>query len=71
MTDLPLYAVPVTEYLDRLASGDPTPGGGSAAALAGALAAALVSMVCNLTTGRDKFADVEEEVVAIRAEAEA
>ena len=70
MTDRPLYAVPVSEYLDRLATGDPTPGGGSAAALAGALSAALVSMVCNLTAGREKFADVEGEVVAIRAEAE-
>lgn len=71
MTDRPLHAVPVSEYLDRLAAGDPTPGGGSAAALAGALAAALVSMVCNLTAGREKFAAVEDEVVAIRAEAEA
>ena len=71
MTDRPLYAHPVAEYLDRLATGDPTPGGGSAAALAGALSAALVSMVCNLTAGREKFAAVEGEVVAIRAEAEA
>ena len=70
MTDRPLHAVPVSEYLDRLASGNPTPGGGSAAALAGALSAALVGMVCNLTAGREKFADVEDEVVALRAEAE-
>ena len=70
MIDRPLHAVPVSEYLDRLAAGDPTPGGGSAAALAGALAAALVSMVCNLTAGREKFAEVEAEVVAIRVEAE-
>lgn len=71
MTDCPLYSMPVSEYLDRLSAGDPTPGGGSAAALAGALAAALVSMVCNLTAGREKFAEVEAEVVALRAEAEA
>ena len=70
MTDLPLYAVPVSEYLNRLSAANPTPGGGSAAALAGALSAALVSMVCNLTAGREKFAAVEAEVVAIRAEAE-
>ena len=41
-----LLALPTTELLDRFASVDPTPGGGSAAALAGATAAALVTMVC-------------------------
>jgi methenyltetrahydrofolate cyclohydrolase len=41
-----LLSLPATELLDRFASPDPTPGGGSAAALAGALGAALVSMVC-------------------------
>ena len=70
MTDQPLYALPLTEYLDRLASGEPTPGGGSSAALAGAVASALVSMVCNLTAGREKFAEFEQEVVQIRAVAE-
>lgn len=71
MNEHSLSAIPVGDYLDRLASGDPTPGGGSAAALAGSLAAALVSMVCNLTAGREKFAGVEQEVVAVRAEADA
>ena len=70
MTDTSLTALSVEQFLDRLASGDATPGGGSAASLAGALGAALVSMVCHLTAGRERFADVEEEVRAILAEAE-
>ncbi len=49
-------------YIDALASGRPTPGGGSAAALVGALGAALNGMVANFTVGREKFAAVEEEV---------
>ena len=40
---------PIKEFLDNLASGEPTPGGGSVAALVGATAAALVSMVCNIS----------------------
>jgi formiminotetrahydrofolate cyclodeaminase len=43
-------------FLDRLASSAPEPGGGAAAALVGATGAALVSMVANLTIGREKFA---------------
>ncbi len=46
-------------YLDELASKAATPGGGSAAALMGAQSAALVSMVCNLTIGKPKYAEVE------------
>ena len=41
----------IDRFLDRLASGDPTPGGGSAAAIMGAMGAALVSMVCNVSFG--------------------
>ncbi|MCC6627392.1 MAG: glutamate formimidoyltransferase [Chloroflexi bacterium] len=52
----------VTPYLEALASAAPTPGGGSAAALAGALAAALGEMVANLTVGQEKFAAVEDRV---------
>jgi formiminotetrahydrofolate cyclodeaminase len=51
--------LPVRGFLDELASGAPVPGGGAGAALAGATGAALVSMVCNLTIGREKFAAVE------------
>jgi formiminotetrahydrofolate cyclodeaminase len=58
-------------YLDDAASGKPAPGGGSVSACAGALGAALVSMVCNLTRGREKFADVDVQVheLVVRSEA--
>jgi formiminotetrahydrofolate cyclodeaminase len=49
----------VRQFLDRLASPEPVPGGGSASALAGALGASLVSMVCGLSTGRPKYAAYE------------
>ena len=62
-----LTTLTVDQFLDRLASGDPTPGGGSASALAGALGAALVSMVCNLTVGREKYAAHESEVREVLA----
>ncbi|MGI6359360.1 MAG: cyclodeaminase/cyclohydrolase family protein [Bacillota bacterium] len=52
----------LNQYLHELAGGDATPGGGSAAALIGALGAALVSMVGNLTIGRKKYAAVEAEM---------
>ena len=47
-------------YLELLSSGAPAPGGGSAAALSGAQGAALTAMVCNLTLGREKYAQYEE-----------
>jgi formiminotetrahydrofolate cyclodeaminase len=58
-------------YLDRLASAEPEPGGGSAAALVGALGAALVTMVTALTLGKEKFASIQEEMRGLRAKAEA
>ncbi len=61
---------PLKKYLDEAASGASTPGGGSVAALAGALGAALTSMVCNFTVGKKKYADVEAEVSQILSEAE-
>lgn len=60
----------VQHFLDALASGDPAPGGGSAAALIGAQGAALISMVCNLTVGRKKYAGVEAELLECRARAD-
>ena len=58
-------------YLDDAAANKPAPGGGSVSACAGALGAALVSMVCNLTRGREKFAAVESEIVALVEASEA
>jgi formiminotetrahydrofolate cyclodeaminase len=51
-------------FLDELASESPTPGGGSVAALAGALGAALSSMVCNLTFGKESYESVQTELKA-------
>ncbi len=50
------------EYMDILASKESVPGGGGASAVAGAMAAALGSMVCNLTIGKKKFAKYESEL---------
>ena len=61
---------PLKTYTEALASGAPAPGGGSAAALVGALGAALNSMVANFTVGREKFAVVEEEVQALLSRSE-
>jgi len=62
---------PLQVYLDDAASKKPAPGGGSVSACAGALGAALVGMVCNLTRGREKFVDVETEIVTLVEAAEA
>jgi formiminotetrahydrofolate cyclodeaminase len=52
----------VSQFLDEVASRSPAPGGGSVAALSGALGAALTSMVCHLTIGKKKYADVQQEM---------
>lgn len=62
---------PVTQFLDELASSAATPGGGSGAAIMGALGAALVSMVCNLTIGKKNYAEVEGEMREVLHDAEA
>jgi formiminotetrahydrofolate cyclodeaminase len=54
------------EYLDELSSNSPTPGGGNVAALCGVLASSLGTMVCNLTIGKKKYADVEKEMIAAK-----
>jgi len=61
----------VQTFIDELASKAPTPGGGSAAAVMGAQAAALISMVCNLTIGKPKYAEVEEDMRALLEKSEA
>ncbi len=53
---------PMRVYIDKLASRSPEPGGGSAAALTGSLAAALVSMVGNLTLGKEQYEGVQAEI---------
>jgi len=57
-------------FIEVLSTPTPTPGGGSAAAYAGAMGAALVSMVSGLTIGKKKYANVEAEMTAIRVVAE-
>jgi formiminotetrahydrofolate cyclodeaminase len=57
-------------YLDDLASSNSTPGGGSAAAVSGAMAAALACMVCRLTLGKAKYADVQQEISTLLQQAE-
>jgi formiminotetrahydrofolate cyclodeaminase len=61
----------IAAFLDELASPSAVPGGGSVAALAGALGAALTSMVCNLTIGKKKYAGVEVDMKKILNRAEA
>lgn len=56
-------------FIEATAEPTPTPGGGSAAALAGALAAALTQMVAGLTTGRKKYADVNNQAEGIKTHA--
>jgi len=59
-----------SQFLDKLAAGEPTPGGGSAAAYAGAMGAGLVAMMARLTIGKKKYAGVGEKMQAILEEAE-
>ena len=53
----------VRAFSEKLASNAPAPGGGSAAALSGALGAALISMVCRLTQGKEKYAELKTLVM--------
>jgi len=62
---------PMRHFLDKLSSKSPEPGGGSAAALVGAEAAALVGMVCYLTLGKEKYADVAADIEKLRDDSEA
>ena len=59
----------IEEYIERLGSGSPTPGGGAAAALTSAQGAALIMMVANHTIGKPKYAEFEELNKDILAEA--
>lgn len=61
-----LKKMEVTAFADLLASDAPAPGGGSTAALEGALGAALTAMVCGLTVGKAKYAASQELVESVR-----
>ena len=65
-----IASLTIDDFLARLGSSDPTPGGGALAALSGSMAAAMLAMVCNLTIGRPRFAEVETEVRALLARCE-
>lgn len=62
MSDTHMPDLTIRDYVERLAGDDPAPGGGSAAALAGALAAASARMVGSFTVGKKKYAQVEDEI---------
>ena len=65
-----LAEMQVTEFVNLMASDAPAPGGGSAAALEGALGAALTAMVCALTVGKKKYAGVQELALESQKKAE-
>lgn len=56
----------VENYLEELSSNSPTPGGGNVSALCGVLASSLGAMVCNLTIGKKKYSDAENELIIIK-----
>jgi formiminotetrahydrofolate cyclodeaminase len=62
---------PVRQFLNELASAAPAPGGGSIAALSGAMAAGLLTMVCDLTIGKKQYADFEDQARVLRERSEA
>lgn len=62
--------VSCTKFVDETFSKAPVPGGGGVASLVGALGVALGGMVCNLTTGKKKYAQYEEDIQRIMKEAE-
>jgi formiminotetrahydrofolate cyclodeaminase len=58
----------IRNYLDEISSSTPTPGGGNVSAFSGATACSLGIMVCNLTIGKKKYVDVEEDMKDIKFE---
>ena len=60
----------LTQFLDKLATKEPVPGGGGASALAGAIGVALGNMVGSLTVGKKKYAAVEADIIALNEKAE-
>jgi formiminotetrahydrofolate cyclodeaminase len=70
VTQLSYVEGTIASYLDKLASAEPEPGGGSVAALVGALGAGLVTMVTNLTLGKEKYADVQDDMAGLKTASE-
>lgn len=66
----PLASLSVKGFLSELASKSPAPGGGSVAALSGALGTALSSMVCNLTIGKEQYTEMQDEIKEALAKSE-
>ncbi len=66
-----LIKLNLREFANELSSDSPAPGGGSTAALCGALAASLASMVANLTVGKKDYPDVQDKVKEIAVKAQA
>ena len=58
------------DFIDVLASSAPIPGGGGASALVGAIGVALGNMVGSLTVGKKRYADVEEDIIRCKKEAD-
>ncbi len=65
-----LRTLPIESFVDETASSSPAPGGGSVSALAASLGAALTSMVCRLTIGKKKYADVQAEMESVLSRSE-
>jgi glutamate formiminotransferase/formiminotetrahydrofolate cyclodeaminase len=61
----PLISMRVVDFLSELSSNSPAPGGGSVAAISGGFSAALTSMVCNLTLGKEKYSGVQDEIKSV------
>ena len=59
-----------TEFVTKLASSDAVPGGGGASALVGAIGTALGNMVGSLTVGKKKYADVQDDIIALKAKSD-
>lgn len=67
MTELIMVKdISLSDYLETLASALPAPGAGCAAAITGAQGAALLAMVCNLTLGKKRYTNVQEEINQLR-----
>jgi formiminotetrahydrofolate cyclodeaminase len=64
-----IFDLPLGEFLEQLGSSAPTPGGGAAAAVVGALGAALIQMTANLTIGKPRLVEVQDQAVSIEQRA--